>query len=188
MFAESVAILRFVGKLGGLYPENPIEALRVDSLIDTAAIDTIRAIESTSLGGGKWATLTEKNLPKEVLEFRKKIVHSKGRGLAHYLKYFENTLKENGSGWLVGNKVTIADLVLYRVVKEGIPRNLIGAAFPSIVAHRRRVEDIPEIVAWHKDYDLPYKDFYFCPESTRRIRVCSVPKDSESTVASSKVH
>ncbi len=34
---ESIAILRFAGKLGGLYPEKPLQALLVDSLVDIAA-------------------------------------------------------------------------------------------------------------------------------------------------------
>lgn len=34
-FAQSGAIIRYVGKLAGLYPEDPVAALRVDMVIDT---------------------------------------------------------------------------------------------------------------------------------------------------------
>ena len=35
VFAQSMAILRYVGKITGLYPEDPIEALRVDEILDS---------------------------------------------------------------------------------------------------------------------------------------------------------
>lgn len=34
-FAQSCAILRYVGKLAGLYPEDPVAALRVDMALDS---------------------------------------------------------------------------------------------------------------------------------------------------------
>ena len=34
-FAQSNAILRYAGKLTGLYPEDPIAAMRVDMVLDT---------------------------------------------------------------------------------------------------------------------------------------------------------
>ena len=39
IITQSASLARYAGKLSGLYPENPEEALEVDEFVDIAAIE-----------------------------------------------------------------------------------------------------------------------------------------------------
>ena len=41
--SQSTAILRFAGKLSGLYPEDPVRALKVDEILDSL-VDLINIV------------------------------------------------------------------------------------------------------------------------------------------------
>jgi glutathione S-transferase len=163
---QSVAILRYLGKLGGLYPMDPLEALKVDSMLDTIA-ETSLPIEMSVQGSGRYMIADEPWTKEQVLEIRKRISTSDKHGLPFYLSHFEKVLEENGTGWLVGEKVTIADLQLHRVPAwvmsgrlDGIPKDLVDG-YPLVKAHHQMIEALPEVVAWRTNHPAPYTDFEF---------------------------
>jgi glutathione S-transferase len=163
---QSVAILRYLGKLGGLYPADPLEAMKVDSVLDTIA-ETSIPIEMSVQGSVKCMMADEPWTKDQVLEIRKRISTSDAYGLPFFFTHFENILKENGTGWLVGEKVTIADIQWHRVsswvmsgMLDGIPKDLVDG-YPSVKAHHERIEGLPEVVAWRTNYPTPYTDFEF---------------------------
>jgi glutathione S-transferase len=163
---QSTAILRYLGKLGGLYPMDPLEALKVDSMLDTIA-ETSLPIEMSVQGSVKFMIADEPWTKEQVLEIRKRLSTSDAHGLPFYFSHFEKVLKENGTGWLVGENVTIADLQLHRVpswvmsgMLDGIPKDLVDG-YPLVKAHHERIEALPEVVAWRANHPTPYTDFEF---------------------------
>lgn len=99
MFSQSMAILRYVGKITGLYPEDPIESLRVDEFLDSI-IDTRSKISQTYA------------LPEiERITARQKLTES---FIKPHLARIEFRVKNGGStaGFAVGEKLTIADLAI----------------------------------------------------------------------------
>ena len=73
-----------------------------------------------------------------------------------WLGYFEEQLKTNGTGYLVGDSVTIADLRLLPVVQwisggalDGVDASIFNS-FPEIQALVKRVGELPAIKAWYE--------------------------------------
>ena len=100
LFAQSMAILRYVGKLAGLYPSDALEALRVDELLE--AVLDIR---------GKMS-VTYAMPDSEKVEARKKLADS---FIKPHLKNIElriNNQEGGFKGFAVGSKLSVADLVL----------------------------------------------------------------------------
>lgn len=97
-YAQSMALLRYVGKLTGLYPTDPIEALRVDEILD-CMLD-VRGKLSTTY-----------SLPlEERLTARKKLQKDFIENL--YSRIEKRISNQNFHGFVVGEKLTIADLAL----------------------------------------------------------------------------
>jgi glutathione S-transferase len=98
MYAQSMSILRYVGKLTGLYPIDPLEALRVDELLD-CIIDIRTKISPTYA------------LPEpERIAARQKLAES---FIKPHLKKMDWRVSGNASkGYAVGNKLTIADIAI----------------------------------------------------------------------------
>lgn len=99
MYAQSMSILRYVGKLTGLYPSDPEEALRVDELLD-CLIDIRTKISPTYA------------LPEaERIAARQKLAES---FIKPHLQKMNCRVNCGGefAGYAVGNKLTIADLAI----------------------------------------------------------------------------
>lgn len=167
LIVQSYAIVRYIGKLGGLYPEDLVQAMKVDSYMDTV-LEIRRFIEMSIQGAKMWLVADEAWTTEEVLGIRRRIAEDKEYGLPFYLSYFENALKENGD-WLVGNSITIADLQLHHLCTwfssgslDGIPSTLIDT-YPLVKAHGERIEDIPEVKGFRAEHKEPYVDFEFTP-------------------------
>lgn len=137
---ESVAILRYAGKLGTprLYPEDPVAALRVDEMIDT--IGSTTAILSKTFG-----------LPsEEQLAMRTKILSEDGE-LTKVLKFVDEAAKANSSGFLVGSELTIADCALRPAVYwltagilDGIPKDCLDQ-YKGIAKVMQTMSEVPAI-------------------------------------------
>lgn len=166
---ESSAILRYIGKLGGLYPEDPVQALQVDSFLETAN-DATKKIELSIMGPVKTLIAEEEWTNEEKMAFRKRIAENKQHGLPFHLSYFENALKKNeASGWLVGDTITIADIQVYRIgnwlqsgMLDGIPKEILND-YPKVKEHYHRIEALPKVAAWRSKYTAPYGSFDFEP-------------------------
>lgn len=91
---------------------------------------------------------------------------------SQYLGFVEKTLKENGTGWLVGKNVTIADLRLYypcqimigNGILDGIPAETLNA-YPNIQTCMTGIQEIPQVVAWYEKYPgAKYGNFDYVPK------------------------
>ena len=103
IIGQTGSIARYCGKLSNLYPKDDFLAAKVDQIID-AATDITNLISPT---------VREKN------EETKKDLRAKlaNKLLPRWFNYLENLLqKENQSQWFVDNKMTIADIAIWRLL------------------------------------------------------------------------
>lgn len=97
--AQSNAILRYVGRLAGLYPADPLLALRVDELVDYAE-DMANALSPS---------MAERDMEKK-LAMRKAILEEQ---IPHWADRITARLAQNDDPHhLVGTSLTVADLKL----------------------------------------------------------------------------
>jgi glutathione S-transferase len=141
VIAQSNTINRYLGKLAGLYPKDDWQAARVDEVMD-AVEDIIIMIGSTFALEG---------------EAKKKAREALAAGsIAHFLRQFEARLKAGGGEWFVENRLTVADLKCYLLVRwlksgvlDHIPADLVDQHAPLLAKHLERVENHPKIAAYY---------------------------------------
>jgi len=102
---QSAAILRFVGKRAGLYPEDPVLAAHVDAIMDQEA-DALMGFRVTKyqerFGFGAWL-MTDENVAKLRADINRDII-------PRHMGQLEKILEQGGTGWLAGTpEPTIAD-------------------------------------------------------------------------------
>lgn len=131
--AQSNAILRFAGRLSGLYPvEDLVQALKVDEALDVG--EDINQLLGPSIH--------EQDEQKK-MAMRKELAEA---ALPEWAAYFERLLVNNGStGFIVGKDLTVADLKLYWIIDwltsgmlDGIPTNLFNP-YTNILAWRKNI-------------------------------------------------
>lgn len=134
--AQSNAILRYAGRLSGLYPDgDPLLALKVDEAMDMG--EEINSLMSPSIHEQDEVKrmAMRKTLAEETLPF--------------WLGCFDKLLMANGNnGFIVGNSLTVADLKLHWIIDwltcgmlDGIPTSLVDD-YPAIVAWRKNVTGV----------------------------------------------
>lgn len=137
--AQSNAILRFAGRLANMYPvDDLLLALKVDEALDLG--EDINVLIAPSLH--------EQDEQKK-MAMRKDLAE---QTLPKWASYIERLLDDNGNtGFIVGNKLTVADLKLYWIVDwltsgmlDGIPVNLLDS-FTHIAAWRKNITKIREL-------------------------------------------
>jgi glutathione S-transferase len=141
VIAQSNTINRYLGKLAGLYPKDDWQAALVDEVMD-AVEDIIIMIGSTFALEG---------------EAKKKAREALAAGsIAHFLRQFEARLKAGGGEWFVENRLTVADLKCYLLVRwlksgmlDHIPADLVDQHAPLLAKHLERVENHPAIAAYY---------------------------------------
>jgi prostaglandin-H2 D-isomerase / glutathione transferase len=131
--AQSNAILRFAGRLTGLYPmQDPLQALKVDEALGVG--EDINCLLEPSLHeeDTERKMAMRKVLADETLPF--------------WMSCLDRSLVANGStGFIVSNNLTIADLKLYWIIDwltmgilDGIPKNLTDG-FKNVVNWRKNI-------------------------------------------------
>jgi glutathione S-transferase len=77
---QSMAILRYMGHLGGLYPEDPIEALTVDSMCDSVS-DALRMIEMTVRASSRSILEFKSFSDEECVAIRERLIDDEVNGI-----------------------------------------------------------------------------------------------------------
>ena len=140
--AQTGAIARFCGKLGGLYPtENYFYAAKVDEVIDLATDITVKIRPA----------LIEKD-PEKRMEMRRELSETV---LPQWLGFMEKLLDTNGkTGYFVNDSLTLADLVAWRLcgwisggIIDGIPETILDT-FPLLNRHLNHISNLPKIAEW----------------------------------------
>lgn len=130
--AQSNAILRYAGRLAGLYPVEPIDGLRVDEILDFTE-DMNHALAPS---------MQEPDMEKK-LAMRKVITDEK---IPHWCRCIETRIDANDDPLhLVGRALTVADLKALHAFDslvsghlDGIPQTVLDG-FPKLQAWRSAV-------------------------------------------------
>ncbi|CAM9405255.1 unnamed protein product [Chrysoparadoxa australica] len=140
---QSGSILRYVGKISGLYPEDALAAAQCDAVID-GMIDIQMAIRPT---------IYEKNLQRRA-KLGKELA---AQTLPMWLGYMEKLLQKGGGEFFVGGSLTICDLVIFTRMKwlqsgvlDCIPKDALDR-FPLLSALTDRVCSHPKVTKYYQE-------------------------------------
>ncbi len=140
--SQSNTINRFVGRLAGLYPEDPWQAARCDEVMDATENVGAKMIATMSIQDPVAQRRARETLVKTALE--------------PFLKQLAARLEEGAGEYFVEDRLTMADLrvfmltrALLRGVMEHVPRDLAARVAPALVAHHEHVAATPGIAAYY---------------------------------------
>jgi glutathione S-transferase len=138
---QSNAISRYIGKMAGMYPEDDLQALYCDEVID-ALEDVNHYIVPTLFLQGH-----------ELQAAREKLVAG---WLSIYLKGLGQLLTRGGDTYFADDRLTVADLkmlVQVRALRSGrlehVPTDLVDELEPKLCEHQARIEKEPQVVAYY---------------------------------------
>jgi len=134
---QSVSLARYAGKLGGFYPEDPLQALVVDE-----AIESLNEL---------MAVAPKHSDPEELLKLRKEY---QAGTMTKYVTFLESLIQKNG-GVGFASTPSIADLTLWGTVKmirtgdwTGIDPTFFES-FAGIVATVESIAKNEKVVAYY---------------------------------------
>jgi len=165
IITQSGAILRYFGKLAGLYPSSDVDAMQVDSML--YLLEDLAGGIILSVKGAVRSLISENEWGDEVkLEIRKRWLAT---DVPKLLGFVEKSLAASESGWLVGETPTVADIKLYTDltwyfggVLDGVPTDMLDS-YPACKALMKKVEAIDGVHKWMEQYSKPYPTFDFKP-------------------------
>ena len=138
---QSNAMLRYLGKQGGLYPENNTQALYCDEAMGAAEDLSHHIGRTIGLQGD------------ELCEAREKLVEG---WLPIFLRGMDDLLKRGGGKYFADKRLTVADLKVFvetRWLQSGalvhIPQGLVQKLAPALAKHEERITADPVVVAWY---------------------------------------
>ncbi len=138
---QSNAVLRYLGKLGGLYPADDMQALYCDEVMGAAENLTHYIVPTMFLQGDEQRVA------------REKLVDG---WLTVFLRGVDTLLIRGGGQYFADNRLTVADLKTFvqtRWLRSGgldhIPQDLVQRLAPGLAEHQQRVEDDPLVVAYY---------------------------------------
>ena len=142
IFAQTGAIARYCGKLSGLYPKNnAYEAALIDQIIEAAQdINYMYTLSSRD------KDIEKRKIAREILATKH---------LPKWFKFLENLIEQNNqSNWFVGNKISIADLAIWRLtgwlssgIIDGVPKSIL-IPFNKLDNLRKEVDRHPKVKEW----------------------------------------
>jgi len=140
IIGQTGAIARYCGKISNLYSKDNINAAKIDQIID-AATDITNLVSPT---------IRERDEQKKV-EDRLLL---KNKLLPRWFRYLENILSESTSDWFVENKMTIADIAMWRLlgwlisgIIDGIPTTIVDN-HPKLKNIHTNVHHHPKVQEW----------------------------------------
>ncbi len=140
IIGQTGAIARYCGKISNLYSNDNINAAKIDQIID-AATDITNLVSPT---------IREKDEQKKI-EDRLLL---KSKFLPRWFTYLENILSESTSEWFVENKMTIADIAMWRLlgwltsgIIDGIPTTIVDN-YPKLKNIHTKVHLHPKVQEW----------------------------------------
>jgi len=140
--SQGNTIIRYVGKLAGLYPSDALEAAYCDE-----AMDAVEDIVSKQVVTMSIEDEAEKKAAREALA---------AGPLALYLQGVQAMLEARGGEYFADGRLTVADLkvmVWVRSLRAGIldyvPADLPDTVAPKLVEHLDRVLDHPKVAEYY---------------------------------------
>ncbi len=140
------AILRYVGKLAGLYPLDAFQALLCD--------EVTYVVEDASVKLGPTFRMTGEALK----EARTALVNG---SIPVYLGWLQSQLLAHGGEYFADNRLTIADLKVFVEVRglnsgrlDHVPDDLVAKVAPALNAHMQRIAQTPAVAQYYAQFGL----------------------------------
>ena len=144
VYTQSNAMSRYIGKQAKLYPDDPWQAFLCDEVME--AIEDVYHYVVRTFG-----------LKGEELKHAREGLNDT---LKIYLKFLGKRLKAAGDEYFADNKMTVADLKAFVLVKflqsgnlEHVPVELTAQVAPNLLAHLARIEQEPAVAEYYKKID-----------------------------------
>jgi glutathione S-transferase len=139
------SMLRYAGKLAGLYPADAYQALLCD--------EVMYVVEEAGVKMGPTYRMTG----EEQKTARLALVNS---SMPVYLAWLEKKLLANGGNYFADNRLTVADLKVFidvRTLNSGrldhVPTDLVERVAPALNAHAKRIAEHPAVVAYYAQFE-----------------------------------
>lgn len=140
------AILRYVGKLAGLYPTDPFQALLCD--------EVTCVVEDAGVKLGPTFRMTG-DAQKEA---RTALANG---SMPVYLGWLQSQLLTHGGEYFADNRLTIADLKVFVDVRglnsgrlDHVPNDLVAKVAPALNAHMQRIAQTPAVAQYYAKFGL----------------------------------
>ena len=141
---QSDAMLRYAGKLAGLYPSDAYQALLCD--------EVAYVVEEAGVAMGPTFRMTG----DEQKAARQALVNG---SMPVYLKWLQNQLQAHGGQFFADNRLTVADLKVFVDVRslnsgrwDHIPKDLVATVAPALNAHMSRIAQTPAVAAYYAKF------------------------------------
>lgn len=141
VLTQSNTINRYVGRLAGLYPKDDWQATVCDEIMDATEDISSRIGATIRMGEA------EKKKEREALA---------ADALPRHLEVLEQKLKAGGGEYFVENRLTVADLKVFMLVRwlrsgalDHVAKDLVDRVAPALVKHAERVAAHPKIAEYY---------------------------------------
>ena len=138
------SILRYAGKLAGLYPTDPLQALLCD--------EVMYVVEEASARLGPTFRMTG----DEQKQARLALVNG---SMPVYLAWLQKQLQAHGGQYFADHRLTVADLKVFVDVRglnsgrlDHVPTDLVERVAPALNAHMQRVAEHPAVAAYYAKF------------------------------------
>ncbi|MES2949522.1 MAG: glutathione S-transferase family protein [Pseudomonadota bacterium] len=138
------AMLRYAGKLAGLYPTDAVQALLCDEVTYVVEAAAIKLDPTFRMAGEAQKTA------------RLALVND---SMPVYLGWLQSQLLARGGDFFVDNRLSIADLKVFNDVRglnsgrfDHVPSDLVQRVAPALNAHMQRIAQHPAVVAHYAKF------------------------------------
>ena len=138
---QSNSMLRYVGKLAGLYPADDLQALYCDEAMDAVEDLLHQVVHTFGLEGG------------ELKQAREKLVEG---WIATFVKGFADLLARGGGEYFADGRLTVADLKIFMQIRslrsgtlDHVPTDLVDKLAPDLVEHQERIASDPVVAGYY---------------------------------------
>ena len=146
LVTQSDAMLRYAGKLTGLYPTDAYQALLCDEVayvVEEAGV---------KLGPSFRMTGDEQKAAREALV---------NGSMPVYLGWLQSQLLAHGGQYFADNRLTVADLKVFVDVRglnsgrlDHVPNDLVERVAPALNAHMQRIAQTPAVAQYYAKFGL----------------------------------
>ncbi len=138
---QSDSILRYAGKLGGLYPADPLQALLCDEVMYVVEEAGVKLGPTFRMSG---------DAQKEA---RLALVNG---SMPVYLRWLQNQLLAHGGEYFADKRLTVADLKVFVDVRglnsgrlDHVPTDLVQRVAPLLNEHMQRIAATPAVAQYY---------------------------------------
>jgi len=140
------AILRYAGKLSGLYPADDYQALLCD--------EVMYVVEEAGVKMGPSFRMTG----EAQKEARTELVNG---SMPVYLAWLQSQLLAHGGEYFADNRLTVADLKVFVDVRglnsgrlDHVPADLVERVAPALNAHMKRIAQTPAVAKYYAKFGI----------------------------------